>query len=62
MGVLARGKSCSVKPGQVVEVVAIGHAVEVSGDSQAFSGRGELVAGVVLGRLLVGAGVVSGAG
>ena len=56
MGALAYDKSCSVKPGWVVEVVAVGHAVEVSGGPQAFGGRGGLVAGVVLDGLLVGAG------
>ena len=58
VGALAYDESCSVKPGRVVEVVAVGHNVEVSGGPQAFGG---LVAGVVLSRLLVGADVVSGA-
>ena len=47
-----------VKPGRVVEDVAVGHTFGVSGSAQAFGG---LVAGVVLGRLLVGAGGVGGA-
>ena len=57
----ARGKRRPVEPGRVVEVVAAGHALEVGGGSQALGHRGGLVAGVVLGRLLVGASVVSGA-
>ena len=58
MGTLAYDKSCSVKLGRIVEVVAVGHTVEVSGGPQAFGG---LVADVVLSRLLVGADLVSGA-
>lgn len=61
MGVLARGKSRPVEAGRVVEVVTVGHAVEVGGGAQALGGRGGLVAGVVLGRLLVGASVMGGA-
>ena len=61
VGALAYDKSYSVKPGRVVEVVAVGHTVGVSGGPQAFGGRGGLVAGVVLGRLLVGASVMGGA-
>ena len=61
VGALAYDKSCSVKPGRVVEVVAVGHTVGASGSAQAFGGRGGLVAAVVLDGLLVGAGVVSGA-
>ena len=61
MGVLAHGKSRPVEAGRVVKVVAVGYAVEVGGGSQALGGRGGLVAGVVLGRLLVGASVMGGA-
>ena len=57
---LAYDESCSVKPGRVVEVVAVGHTVEVGGGAQALGGRGGLMAGVVLGRLLEGTGVVGG--
>ena len=48
MGTLAYDKSCSVKLGRIVEVVAVGHTVEVGGGAQALGGRGGLVAGVVL--------------
>ena len=61
MSVLARGKSRPVETRRVVEVVTIGRAVEVGSGAQALGGRGGLVAGVVLRRLLVGAGVVGGA-
>lgn len=61
VGVPARGKRRPVEPGRVVEVVAVGHAVEVSSGKQALGRRGGLVAGVVFGGLLVGAGVVGGA-
>ena len=61
MGVPARGKRRPVEPGRVVEVVAVGHTVEVGGGAQALGGRGGLVAGVVLGRLLMGASVMGGA-
>ena len=60
MGALAYDKSYSVKPRRVVEVVTVGHAVEVSDGPQALGGRGGLVAGVVLDGLLVGTGVVGG--
>ena len=49
MGALAYDESCSGKPRRVVEVVAVGHAVGVSGGPQTFGGRGGLVAGVVAG-------------
>ena len=61
MGALAYDESCSGKLRRVVEVVAVGHTVGVSGGPQAFGGRGGLVAAVVLDGLLVGAGVVGGA-
>ena len=61
MGVSARSKRRPVESGRVVEVVAVGHAVEVGGGAQALGGRGGLVAGVVLGRLLVGASVMGSA-
>ena len=60
-GTLVYDKSCSVKPRRVVEVVTVGHTVEVNSDPQAFGGLSGLVAGVVVGRLLVGAGVVGSA-
>jgi len=61
VGVSARSKRRPVEPRRVVEIVAEGHAVEVGDGAQALSGRGGLVASVVLGRLLVGAGVMGGA-
>ena len=61
MVVPARGKSRPVKAGRVVEVVAICYAIEVGGGTQTLGRRSGLVAGVVLGGLLVGAGVVGGA-
>ena len=60
MGALAYDKSCSVKPGRVVEVVAIDHTVEVGDGAQALGGHGGLMAGLVLGRLLEGTGMVGG--
>ena len=44
-GTLAYDKSYSVKPRRIVEVVTVGHAVEVSSGPQAFGGRSGLVAG-----------------
>ena len=61
VGALAYDKSRPIKPRQFIEVVAVGHAVEVSSGLLAFGGRGGLVAGVVVGGLLVGASVVGGA-
>jgi len=61
VGVPARGKSRPVEPGRVTKIVAVGHAVEVSGGPQAFGGRSGLVLGVVLRRLLVSTCVVGGA-
>ena len=58
VGARAYDKSCLVKPGRVVEVVTVGHALGISGGPQTFGG---LVAGVVLDSLLVGAGVMGGA-
>lgn len=61
VGVPARSKCSAVVLGRVGEVVAVGHAVEVGGGAQALGDRCGLVAGVVLGGLLVGAGVMGGA-
>ena len=61
MSVPTCGKSRPVEPGRVVEVVAVGHAVEVGGGAQALGGCSGLVAGMIFGSRLVGAGVVGGA-
>ena len=61
MGVPARGKRRPVQSRWVIKVVAISHAIEVGGGAQTLGRRGGLVAGVILSRLLVGAGVVGSA-